>query len=250
MIRKRWFLPVVGVLAYLIFFIATLPADLVLGRLAKAGVQGAGVEGTLWSGHAAVVQIGSTPVGAVTWKTRALPLLIGHWAGTAKVQRSDGFADGDFSVALSGRTVLNNFSASLPVAALGPALFPSNWSAMLDVHMDALTLVGGWPVDAKGTLEVRDLTGPANQPNQLGSFKGTFPSAAPPLANTLSGDVVDTDSTLQLQGTLKLAMDRSYVFEGQVAARPNAPAGFERTLQMLGPPDGQGKRPFSVAGSM
>ena len=43
---------------------------------------------------------------------------------------------------------------------------------------------------------------------------------------------------------------RSYIIEGQVKTRGDAPQNLAKALEYLGPPDAEGRRPFSVAGTL
>ena len=54
---------------------------------------------------------------------------------------------------------------------------------------------------------------------------------------------------LALDATLQLTHDPGYVLQGQVAARPSAPAQLADQLKYLGTPDSSGRRPFSLAGT-
>ena len=65
----------------------------------------------------------------------------------------------------------------------------------------------------------------------------------------LVGKVKDLEGPMQVDGTLSLGADRSYVIEGLVAARPDASKAVTDTLRFLGNPDAQGRRPFSLAGT-
>jgi hypothetical protein len=65
----------------------------------------------------------------------------------------------------------------------------------------------------------------------------------------LTGALDDLGGPLDVTGSLQLLADRSYVVEGLIAARADAPADISQMLQFLGPADQQGRRPFSLAGS-
>jgi hypothetical protein len=58
------------------------------------------------------------------------------------------------------------------------------------------------------------------------------------------------DAPLDVAGTIRLTTSRNYEVNAQVATRANAPASIVKALQYLGPPDAQGKRAFSFAGSL
>lgn len=245
--KRIWPLAALGVLAYLVFALFTVPASLVLGRLQPYGVNAAGVTGTAWNGSAEVVQVAGASLGALTWKLRVLPLFTLRAVADIKVQRSDGFAQGTVS-ASAGRVELRDATAALPIAALPAQVAQGGWTGSLNAKLASLTLTNGWPTSAAGTIEVVDLTGPARKPMNIGSYQLTFPAEGP--ADALTGAVKDLGGPIQITGTIQLkAADRSYLLEALVATTPDAPADFTKALEYL-PADAQGRREFSLSGTM
>jgi general secretion pathway protein N len=242
--KKLWPVILLGVVAYLIFAVATLPAQLLTSRL-EPSIAAAGVHGTVWNGQAQVVQIGNARVGSVAWKLRALPLLIGRLQGDLKVTRVDGFAQGGFKARLSGAVEFHDLTASTPLTSLSAG--PGGWTGTVNAKLAKLALSNGWPVQAEGTIEILDLTGPANRPANMGGYKITFPPGSS--GDELVGALSDLGGPLNLAGNVRLKSDRSYVVEGAVAARPEAPQSVANSLQYLGPPEADGRRPFSIAGT-
>jgi hypothetical protein len=82
----------------------------------------------------------------------------------------------------------------------------------------------------------------------MGSYKVTFPPGQ--TTEELAGTLADLGGPLAIAGALRLKPDRSYVIEGSIAARPEAPQAISDSLQYLGAPDAEGRRPFSIAGTM
>ena len=247
--KRIWPLAVLGVLAYVVFALFTLPASIVASRLAPYGIKAAGVSGTAWNGSAQVLQIGPTNVGELSWDLHVLPLFTLRAAADVKVRRSDGFAQGTVT---AGRTriELENLTAALPIAALPPQAAPGGWTGTINAKFAALVLENGWPTNADGTIEVLELTGPARKPVNIGSYQVKFP-AGTATDGALTGALNDVGGPVQINGTIQLkAADRSYLLEGLVATKPDAPADFARTLEFLGPPDAQGRRQFSLSGTM
>src|SRR6186713_1000202 len=105
--KKLWPLVLLGVIAYLVFAIATLPAQLLVSRLSPA-ITAAGVHGTVWNGEAQVLQAAGKRIGSASWKLDALPLLIGRLQGNLKIKRIDGFAQAGFKARLSGAAELSD----------------------------------------------------------------------------------------------------------------------------------------------
>jgi len=172
--KRVWPLVALGVLAYLVLAVVTLPASVVVPRVQPPGVTFAGLDGTAWNGSAQVLQIGGSNVGSVAWKLHALPLLLLRADADVNLKRTDGFAQGEVSVSGS-RIQLANLAASLPIQALPPQVVGGGWTGSVNARLAELTLVDGWPVSATGTVDLVDLTGPARNPSKLGTFQLKFP---------------------------------------------------------------------------
>lgn len=238
-----------GVLAYVAFALITLPAEVVAARLQPLGVNVGGVTGTAWNGSAQVVQVGPTNLGELTWKLHALPLLTLRAVADVKLKRSDGFAQG--TIGATRQTIeVKDTTVSLPLAMLPPQVAPGGWTGTLNAKLASVTLANGWPTQIDGTIEAMELTGPARRPANIGSYRVKFPAQSSS-ADLLTGTVNDISGPVQIAGTIQLkAADRSYLIEGLVATKPDAPPDFARTLEYLGPPDEQGRRQFSLSGTM
>lgn len=248
--KRLWPLIALGVCAFIIFAVTTLPAAVVFSWLGSTGIHAGGVSGTIWNGRAQVLQIQGANIGGVEWKLHALPLLTAHLSADVKVTRIDGFATTQLSASPTGTVTLKKLTASLPLSALPPGMIPGSWAATLNGRFAKLTLKDGWPVAVDGTLDVVDLTGPARRPAKVGSYRVVFDPAASN-AEVLKGMVSDAgDGPLQINGAVELKSDRSYAVDALVAARPNAPRNLVTTLEFLGPPDEQGRRNFSMAGTL
>ncbi len=245
--KKVWLMVALGVAAYLVFALVTLPARVVASRL-PSGIVVAGAEGTAWNGRAPAVMVGGAQVGSVTWKLHALPLLQLQLKADIKVTRTDGFVQATVATRGGEDIRLTQLTSSVPLGSLPPNVMPGGWTGTLNARLARLDLKNGWPVGADGTLEVVDLTGPARKPEPMGSYKVIFPPEL--TGNELVGALSDMGGPLEIAGNLRLNPDRSYMIEGSVAARPEASKSMTDSLQILGAPDAQGHRPFSLSGTM
>ncbi len=248
--KRLWPLLALGVCAFIIFAVTTLPASVVLSWLASSGINAGGVSGSIWNGRAQVLQIQGANIGGVEWKLHALPLLTAHLNADVKVTRIDGFATLELSASPTGTVTMTDLTASLPLSAVPPSVIPGGLSATLNGRFARLTLNDGWPTAVDGTLDVVDLTWPGRRPVKVGDYRVTFDPAAS-TAEVLKGMIVDAgDGPVQFNGVVELKSDRSYAVDALVAARPGAPRDLVTTLEFLGPPDEQGRRNFSMAGTL
>src|SRR5262245_50850502 len=196
--KRLWPLVVLGVGAFLLFAIVTLPASVVLSWLGSSGVYAGGVSGSIWNGRAQVLQVQGANIGSVEWKLHALPLLTAHANADVKVTRIDGFAQTQISVGPTGTMAFKSLTASLPLSALPANTIPGGWTGTINGRFSELTLEKGWPTRVNGNLEVLDLNGPARKPAKAGSYRVVFDPAAS-TADALKGAITDAgDGPLQV----------------------------------------------------
>ena len=248
--KKLWPLLALGIGAFLLFGLFTLPAKAVLSFFETPGITLGGVSGTLWNGRAQAVRSGTLHIGSVEWQLDILRLFTGKLGADVRVTRGDGFAQGSIAAAPGGRITLRGFNASLPVGALPPNVVRGGWTGTLNLKLGQLTLENSWPVAATGTVEVTDLVGPASRPAALGNYRVVFPAEGAGTADALTGTLTDTGGPLAVNGTVQLNKNQSYLVSGLIATRPGAPGDMTRTLEMLGEPDSEGRRQFAIEGSM
>lgn len=238
-----------GVGAFLLLLVVTLPAQLVMGRLGNLGVEAIGVSGSVWKGQAAMVRVRTVPLGQLEWDLHVLKLLTGRASATVAVRQGDSFAQGDVSAVLGGRITLSDVSASWPLASLTAAGLPAGWQGTANARLEELVMEKGLPVTLTGSIDLVNLVGPANRPASLGSYRATFLSATGNAGEGIAADLKDIDGPVAVNATLRVQRDRSYLIEGQIATRPDAPSQVVSALQYLGEADASGQRPFSLSGT-
>lgn len=248
--KRLWPLLALGIGAFVLLALVTFPASVALSRLGSAGISANGVSGSIWNGRAQVLQVRGASIGSVEWRLHFLPLLTARAQADVKVTRPDGFANTQLSIGLGGKLHLTGLTASLPLSALPANVMPGGWNGTLNGKFAELTLDDGWPTHVEGSLDAVDVTGPARKPANMGSYRLVFDPAAS-TADTLQGALTDTGGgPLQINGTVQFKSDRSYAVDAFVAPRPDAPRSLASSLEYLGPPDAQGRRQFSMAGTM
>ncbi len=237
-----------GVGAFVLMLLVTLPAQVVIGRLGKLGVAATGVSGSVWNGQAGMVRVRNVPLGQLEWNLHVLKLLTGRVSAAVAVKQGNAFAQGEISAAVNGRITLSDVSASWPLAALAAAGLPAGWTGTANARLSELVVEHGLPVALTGSIDLVNLVGPANRPASLGSYRATFPSTTAN-AGGIAADVTDLDGPIAVTATLRVQRDRSYLIEGQIATRPEAPSQVVSALQYLGEADASGRRPFSLSGT-
>lgn len=252
--KRPWWLISVGLAAALLIALATLPAQVVAGRMTRLGLDSAALTGTVWSGHARGLSWRAVPLGDVRWSFAPLELLRGRIRGDLELTRPDGSAKTRFSLTFGGHLSLTNTTADLPVEMLSalPIGMPRNWRGRLSGRFEEIVVTGGWPTTLRGTLEMDGLIAPPPRNTSIGSYQVTMPDpqASGTPADQLTARVTDKEGPFSFEGRFTLGADRSFLLEGSLAPRGNTPPPLLRSLELLGPPDASGRRPVSVSGTL
>lgn len=252
--RWRWI--VVGFGLYVVFAVAMYPASRLVPWLQKSGVIVAGTTGTVWHGRAAGLQVRGITMGPTEWRVEPLRLFTGAIAVSLHSERSDGYLDAKVMARFGGSVVVENARGALPLNALSGLGLPGGgtqgWNGNVLLKLEELRLVNGWPVAIRGDIDLANLVGPPRQPTQLGGYRISFLAPNAKATNDEVHGAVQSmdDAPLDVTGSIKLMANRNYVIDAQVATRSGAPTALVKALEYLGPPDGQGRRPLSVAGSL
>lgn len=235
-----------AVLVFLATLLARLPARVLLPLL-PAGTSCEAPTGTVWRGACAELHVPRLSLMAISWAVHPAALL--RLQLSANVASDDPRAVARAAVVLSHgeRMQLHDVSAQLPLQNGLPGVFPSGLSGQLQVAIDTATFERGQLLALQGSLRVLQLRS-ESQAADLGSFELLFPPV--PEGTPIDGQLRDLGGPLSVSGELRLMRAGGYDLSGYVAARPQASADVVQALQLLGPPDAQGRRMFSLAGSL
>jgi general secretion pathway protein N len=256
-INWRWI--ALGAGAYSLFLVVTAPASLLTKRLQQQGIVASGVNGTVWKGSAASLQVRGLLVGAVQWELHPTHLLLGRLNVDLDAKRHDGSLAANVSLQRGGKVTLRDARVSLPIPTLTGFINMSGggmatgmlggWKGTVQAQLDELAIENNWPVRIAGRIDAADLIGPARQPTAIGSYRIDFPHAQ--TAAELQGNIASQpDSPLDVIGVVRLLPGRQYAIDAQVGTRSEAPASISKALEYLGPADAQGRRPLSLSGSI
>jgi hypothetical protein len=232
-------------LVFLLTLLARLPAR-VLVPLLPAGVSCDAPAGTVWQGSCAALRASGVTLQEVSWTVHPLALLGLHLSATVASQ--DARAQGTAAVLVSSgeRIEISGLSAQLPLQG-GLPVFPSGLAGTVQIAIGAANLSRGQLTALQGSVRVLQLRSEA-QSADLGSFELRFPATA--AGGPIVGQLSDLGGPLSVSGQLRLMPAGGYELSGYVAARPDASGDVVQALQLLGPADAQGRRMFSLAGSL
>jgi general secretion pathway protein N len=252
--KRPWWLIAVGLAAALAIALATLPAQVLAGQMSRLGIASAGLSGTVWSGQARSLSWRSAPLGDVRWSFAPGDLLRGRVGAALELSRPDGSATSHVSVGLGGVLRLTDTRADLPVGMLSalPIGTPPNWRGRLNGQFDEIVISRGWPTTLRGTFDMDGLIAPPPRNTSIGSYRVEMPDpqAGGNGDGQLTARVTDKEGPFSFEGRFTLGTDRSFLLEGSLAPRGNTPAPLVRSLELLGPPDANGRRPVSVSGTL
>ena len=231
---KPWQAVLTGVAAYVVFLLATAPAakllPLVQPRL--GGVQLAGVDGTLWSGSAALVTANPVQLQDVQWRLRPLLLLLGRAEVALEASWQGRPAAALAGKALFGGSYLADVSATLPApdvlrwlevrqvsveGNLALDLARLEWPA--DGALPAITGAASWtPARVSAPVEVALGSAQLDTVAEQGVTRGKLKT---------SGGALLVDADVELQPTGVYRLDAQIRQKGEV---PEAVAQFLSTF--------------------
>jgi general secretion pathway protein N len=244
--RQRTLLAVIGAVVFLGVGIATLPASLLVARLpAELTLQGVG--GSVWHGAADSVRLRAVELGALRWDLDAPALLRGRLEYEVALERADGYLRGRVAATPGGTLLAHDLRLALPVGALSAVSSANGWRGNLTGTVQSARVAAGWPTALVGQFEVAQLRPPGST-LEVGSYTLEF-SPGSGTAARLVGLVRDHEAPLVVRAQLAISSDRSYVLEGEVTPRPQAPPEVVNAIAFLGAPDAAGRRSFTVTGT-
>ncbi len=242
----RWI--ALGAGAYLASAIALFPAEVAHRWFAPDGFRLSGVQGTVWSGSAALGSAGPLGFHGIRWQVRPWTALLARPGGSFEAGLGDGFLQADVRVG-PGAVSLTEVRASCSLSALASALPIAGIRGQVSLELAELTVRDGWPASAEGQLRLGRIMVPplvGSDPIVLGNYDVTLSGG-----DGLQGLFEDRGGPLQVRGSASLSAAGQYEIGGVVRARPEANAALTRGVELLTrDPDDAGLRAFSFAGTL
>ena len=160
-----------------------------------------------------------------------------------------GEVSGDVSGDFGDEIEASAITGRLPISTFVGLVTPRGWTGDLELDVGEIRIVNRRPASATGTLYLRSLRAPGAHGQMLGDFElvvgeGTVGTEA------LNGRLRDLGGPLHVRGAVELGRDGRYLLSGDAAPGPGAGPAIFDTLGFLGPPDSQGRRPFTIEGSL
>jgi general secretion pathway protein N len=238
-----------GMTAYAAFLVATVPAAVVVPRVAGATggrVALAGASGTVWDGAARAslrLPAATVAVDEVRWSLRPSRLLAGRVAFGLEARAGSIRARAEVSRGPVAWRVAD-LAAGGDAAALA-ALLPvaAAWQPAGAIAIEAASLEwDGRQASGTATLEWREAALALSAVRPLGSWRTEATGEGP--AFRLS--VATAKGPLRLSGAGKLPLPGRLAFSGEARAEPGRERDLEAILDLIGPRRADGARAIEI----
>ena len=250
---SKWSWVALGAGAYVAFALSLFPAATAVHWLAPPQLELAGIQGTVWSGSAAVGSVAGLAVRDLRWSLRPWPLFLGRIGGRFEAELDDGFVNAELNVG-SNTVRLSDVRASTSLSTLHRLLPIQGMQGLASVALASLELQNGWPTRVVGELNLAQLQAEPLMPSAnvrllpLGDYAVRFNDTG---GEGLAADFRDTGGPLEVAGTITMDLERRYALDALVAARPGAPQLLLDGLAvMTSEPDADGRRRLQMTGSL
>jgi general secretion pathway protein N len=231
---------VVGIAAYLVFAVATIPARFVTQRMAVPGtLEFSEAQGTLWNGSARANLGAALPIETLRWRLLPARLVSGRLAFAVDATGRAIEAHGQLERGL-GDLEARDLRARADAAALAPVVpLAAAWRP--EGALTATAPVVAW--DGRGLrgsaqVEWRDAALAASDVRPLGSYRIDARAEGGPAKITLA----TLDGPLRLAGTGSFVPPASLAFSGEARAQGASASALEPLLNLLGPRRADGAR--------
>jgi hypothetical protein len=230
-----------AILVFLGTLLARFPAKAAAGWLPSTVVCEQ-PQGTVWRGSCAHVQTRALTLADVTWRLHPAALL--HATLSADLSSADPRLSGQGQVELerSGTVTARALRVRLPLRG-GLSQIPPGFDGAIEADVASVRLNNGRLDELAGTVRALQLR--SDLLGELGSFEVRFPADG-----SMLGQVRDLSGPLALQGQIQLTRQNTYTASGVLQARPGASQQLTQALQLIGPPDSEGRRSFALAGPL
>jgi general secretion pathway protein N len=240
---------ILGLLAYAVFVIATLPASQAIALLQQRlpTMRAAGVTGTAWSGEAAVLQLGNQNLQHVDWQIKPWSVVLGELEVDVVLDDADLAGSASLGLKPDGAVHLSNVNLRLDAGRFSAlARTPVTLGGQFDLQLDSAALKGQQLNAATGQVRWQRaaVTAPVTQP--LGEFVAQLSTTK----DGIKAQIKDDGGPLQLNGSALLTPQGAYTFNGSVAVRDPQQQMLVQGLHAMGRPGPDGRVPLRYSGRL
>ncbi|MEO8801864.1 MAG: type II secretion system protein N [Rudaea sp.] len=228
---------------------ATLPASFayrwVAGRMGVVRLQG--ISGTLWNGHADVVQAFGQNIGAADWRVDIGPLLSRVVRAHLQLNGAQLKANGVLERNVDGSIEIRDAKFTMPASMLAPAVDIPTLSLLGDIDGTIVhaRLQTAWVDQANGSATWHNAAVAGAAQAQLGDIQASFASTDDA---AIAGTVHDLGGPLRVEGTFKVDAGK-FDADATLAARDGNPQVVD-ALRYIGEPQADGSSHLIIHGQL
>ncbi|MBD1391101.1 type II secretion system protein N [Neiella sp. HB171785] len=251
---SRWWLVAFALVMYLIFVVATLPAQFGLWLLPPQNNLHVGrVSGSVWQGEIGVVHWQGKLIKDVQWDINIGQLLLGRLEAdiiAGQDMTSDIAVTGTAGMSLSG-WYAKDLEVMMPAsvaAELSPMPLQVELEGMIDAQITAASQGTPWCTELDGLVTWRNpkvIAAALGNPFKLDNTRATL--------TCVDGEIVakvdDDKQVIGLDVSATLAA-QSYSVSGTLNPGPQFPQGFEQGLMFVATPIGNNRYQIELDGSL
>lgn len=237
---------IAGVIVFILGLTILFPARTAYHWLAPQQFRISGISGSMWHGKATEGMAGNIYLRNLSWDLRPLALFGGKLMLAVSADSVMGSLDAEIAVTPSAALFLSNINGTLSLQTFKDFFQLQGFRGNLNLQIAELVIRDGIPVRATGSVSLAGLAAPQLSDEPIGDFRVVLQTDD----SGIVGSVEDLSGVLRVAGVIRLGLDRTYSFIGQVAATPQTPANIRQQLQLLGSADERGQREFRIEGQL
>lgn len=246
MIRSKRGLIFTGLATFVLGVIVLLPARVAYRWVAPPEVLVSGIDGTVWRGTAREVSVDGIYLKNLSWVAKPWHIVTGKLTFGVNATPISGFIESDVSTGFGGAVTFTSLSGSVPLQLISESATNYEVRGDASLKFERIKLIDGLPVAADGELQVANLFVALLGSEPLGGYKAEFFTQN----NGVTASIEDTDGIIDLAGSLQINPDRSFLFQGQAAAKPETPASFRQMLTLASPANERGQHELRLEGTL
>ncbi|HUK03090.1 MAG TPA: type II secretion system protein N [Steroidobacteraceae bacterium] len=239
--RRRWLIAT-AIVVFIGVLLVQFPASWASAVLPR-GIACRELEGTLWSGRCSGIVIQGSSPGDLAWTLHPLKLLVGRLKLDLALEQNAGPVRGTLELAPGGAFTLRNLHGAIPLDHELIGAVPASLHGLAQADFASIVWDGRKVATLEGQLDAHGLR---DDRTVIGDYRVSFPGGQ---TGEPVGQLSDLGGPFSAQGTVRLTAQPGYLIQGMIAPRGNVPADVLEALRFLGPPDAQGRRPFSLEAS-
>lgn len=247
--KKSLYYILVGLVAYVVFMLATLPANMIINRFLPSSVssivQYQHISGSVWKGQATEFTVKQISLGKLEWELSSLPLLWGVADLQLKTKREGALLISGASVS-SGKISLQDTRIEMTIADLMPLLYgyPFSLDGKFKALFKNIELEPASRFSINGRVVLNDVEMLAPQALSLGNLVMNFAEDGNGTRITIN----DQQGPVQVDAVVTVAETGFYTVNATLIPRATADPAIKNALLMFSKADNQGRYTFNTRG--